>query len=789
VVFIEERFPIWGTDFDSTAGQLDSVATPQMDPNLDIVKRLTSAPILNYPQSSSSVPRFVFLPDPQDPSIIQISFSPFVAMEPPLSRTGYKQSSIGFVGSATGVNFDYELYGVHQTVIVPGSNTGVTLKASSYIEATQFVINPTSLSMDIPVGGIQFPQGCRQHVIHHLLSETSIIANGIPCPLIIKDAHPSTNITLTGSPLLYNERPILIQNSSINTLKTTVPVSTLEIWPTSIEGDNGKLSVSFPLRGIAHMNLQCDPQNNCTFIHHESDGNVQLIGGEGWDQFICTSIDKVRGMLYWKGNGGVNFGYVTLPTPPQGMRTIIAPNSFVYYRGGGGGGGGGRGGRNDDYNTSLFSIALEEIQVKTVHVTGYPNTRTDISISTIEPGGVVNLYVEGTPTSEIMINATGCDSTGNAYIQLSGGGLQTVIFSSGDQISYFGCTFHIYGSDDKNETDVILIKAAAELRSLDWEFYRNGIKIVDLLNTLNSFWIIYQNIERVIVEFSHNMPSKVTFYDGTFGTEMLFMFPSNSSVANEITVCHTTNTVLVNGSFAIHVGPTKNRCNFSPTYFNTLFGSLLFNIVPSDNPLNYLGGQLIVVNTNDPNNRPILLHSGRNGSQYFSMNSFELNPLDEHFTVPPLISLPTPWMCQLCAENGLNICSKAHLVYKGNFHLYLTTGSGNDYFEGNNVTIPVDVILNDGDDSVRWKATSQSANFDLGIGLDEFVCSVPLGPTIVWNGEDHDPDLTQVYQGSSSRPNWQPPIIGPVGPGPDDKITLNQYYLPEDIVEILVGDL
>jgi hypothetical protein len=767
VVSIQNSFPLWGKDFDSTAGQLDLVATPQMDANLNIVKTLTSG---HSPRNQSPVPRFAFLSDPQDPSVVQISFSPFAAMEPPLSRRGYKQSPIEFVGSAAGVNFDYEIYGVHQTVVIPGSNTGVNVKTSSYTEATQLVIDCTSLSMDIPVGGIQFPHGCRQLVLHLLLSDTSIIVNGLPCPLNI-EAQPSTNISLGGSPSLYRERPISIYHSSVNMLMTTVAVSALEVWTTSIKGDNGSLSVTFP-SGATRMSLGCDPHRNCTFIHHESDGNVQLFGGEGWDRFICSSIDKVRGMLYWKGNGGVNFGYVTLPTPPQGMRTVIAPNSIVY-RGGG-----------SNSNASFHTIALEEIQVKTVHITGYPNARTDISISTIESGGVVNLYVQGTATGEIVINATGCDATGNAYIQLSGGGIQTVVFSSSNQISYLGCTFHVYGSDDKNEVDVIVIKASAELRSLDWEFYRNGIKIVDLLNTRNSFWIIYENIERILVEFSHNVSSRVTVYDGTFNTEMLLMFSANSSASNEVTICRTTSTILINGSFTVYVGPTKHRCNFLPNFSKSLFDSLPVSVLPSDNPLNYLGGQLIVINAK-ASSRPIRLQSGRNGSQYFTMNSFELNPLDEHFTVPPLISLPTPWMCQLCAENGLNTCSRAHLVYKGNFQLSLVTGSGADYFEGSGVTIPVNVQLGDGNDIVRWKSTSQPANFDLGLGLDEFVCRVPLGPTVVWNGEDHDPDLTQVYQGGS-RPNWRPPIIAPVGPAANDKITLNQYYPPEDIVEILV---
>lgn len=797
VVSIDRRFPLWGRDFDSTAGQLDAVATPQMDPNLNVVHILTAFSLpssqhlknqsLILPSSTAPPPRFVLIADPADPSVIQIAFSPSpTTMQPPLSRIGSKQTSISFVGSAQGMNFDYYLYGVPQTVIVPGITTGVHLFASSYDGATQFVITPQSLVMDVSFGEVQFPQGCRQLMIKKLFATSSIeTKDGLPCALFI-DADITTNITLSGRPRFYTNRPISVSNA-FYTLQSKVEVTTLNIWSTSLQADNGTLNVSFP-DGVTQIILGCHPQQNCTFIHHESNGTVKLVGGDAWDSFICTSIDRIHGMLYWKGNGGVNFGYVTLPTSSSsGMNAVIAPNSIVY--------------RNTTIRTtsSLFTIAMEEIQVKNVRVLGAPQARSEVVISTIEPGGVVNLNVLATPSSEVIINATGCDSTGNAYIQLSGGGIQTVIFSSANQLSYFGCTFHIYGSDEANETDIILIKASAELRRLDWEFYKGGIRIIDLVDTRNSFWIIYQNIERLMVEFSHTASSRVIVFDGTYGTEAVFMFPRQSasnnnnsnSNQNDVTVCRTTNALLINGSFALHVGPTKNRCNFlsTPSKTNFLFSSLFYNDVPlSDNPLNDLGGQLIVVNSFDPIVQPIQLHSGRNGSQYFAMNSLELNPLDEHFNVPPLISPPSPWMCQLCIENGIPLCSRAHLVYKGNFHLYLTTGSGADYFEGTNVSIPVDVILQNGNDIVHWKSTSQQASFDLGVGLDEFDCHVPIGPTVVWNGDDNDPDLTRVVYEGNIHPNWQPPIIGPVGPHNNDKITLNQYRPPEDIVQILVNN-
>lgn len=654
----------------------------------------------------------------------------------PLSSTISPSTTISYSGSLPDYH-TFQLLNVHSPVYLP-PGAALQVSMSSYIGASTFSVSQSSITSDS--GASVQIQSCNQVTLQDAIGSATVNVYGVICPTSIES--DTGDVVFSGTPNTFPSLTTVTGNPE--TVQSTVEALSYQISSTAIEADS-QFSASFPYGTPFVQVLNPNTDDTIYDIIDVAYGSVtQVSSSSGWDTFYINNCSMIDGLLSIDGAGGVNEINMTL-YGDAGLQVTATPTVIIQK----------------DLETSTSHLIMwANIQRRKISLIGSEDSEMTFTLVSPEADAHIETYSYGAAGAAMTLFLTGCDAQSDPRYFMDGGGVQTVVIGSNNQLNSFLCNLRIYGSSDPNEVDVIVIQASQDTRALRWTMVAGVINILD--ENTGLFSILHQDIERVVINFGSG-GSAVDFEMGTVGTEFVLEFPEpNQGIPNSVRIASTTNTVLVNGTFEYATIGPDSLVPVNP--MDGIYAMIALNAQDSST--------LVTLNSGAGNNAP---------SQYFYLNSSCLDGVDGNGTVAAMNPF-TSWMQQVLEENGFpNV--NCHVSYLGSTSFQIETGDGDDYFKGTDVDVPVSVSVSKGTDMIIWSNAGANAiaSFDSGIGADTFLLIAPTSTVNGSCGADEDVDLVTIYDGDMRPPpqlylGENSLSVEPTGPTGSNSVSLQNFY-------------
>lgn len=636
--------------------------------------------------------------------------------------------------------FNVTVRNVQQIIQFPYSRATLRLHQSSFSSGV-FAISPQQVVVD-GATSIQFSIGCRALVFESPVPLTSISVQGLPCPLSV-ETDLASNISLSGPASLYKNLPISFSGFA-DEIRSRIQATTYTIDAARITGDAADITTM--TTGLRRETVFGHAALTSNFLVKAvpSDRHVEVVGGNGDDHFVIEELGQVGGSLMLQGGLGVNFCEITMRTTAAGLQVVSGATSIMMKQ-------------SDASNSAMWDNIIK----RNFTIYGAPSATSNFTLLPVENSALVNVHSIAAPNSIFNQYITGCEQSSEVRIFLTNGGAQTVTIGRNNQISDFKCSVRVIGSDDRSQTDSIVVQASEDTKHLQWTLNSGLLRVFDRKDTSNYFFLFFENIERVSIQFSNNSTTVLNVIEGTPGTE--YDFDLSSSGNNEVTVCRSTNPIRLAGNFALNVGPTYDVCG------------LPFDNLNSSNPFERIYGMISVVANVDAIAVSLISSDGKHPQRFF-LDEQCLDPLNSTLDVINNLADVSPWMNALLQASGFNPVPNCHLSYIGTVKFIITTAAADDYFCGINAKASVSIQLNDGDDQVIWRTNDleATANFDLGPGSDNLTLYAPLPDVSAQLGEDIDVDFVTLFRTDTLFPSIQDNVVSPIGQN-NSQLSLKQY--------------
>jgi hypothetical protein len=644
--------------------------------------------------------------------------------------------------------FNVVVRNVRQIIQFPSPRATLQLDQSSFSSGV-FAISPQQVVVD-GATSIQFQRGCSALEFVGPVPLTSISIQGLPCPLNVR-TDLASNISITGPASLYVDLPMTLSGVA-DEIRSRIQATTYTIDQALITGDAALINtMSAGLRREIVFG-HTTQASNFLVKTVPSDRHVEVIGGNGDDHFTIEELNRVGGSLMLQGGMGVNFCEITMRTPASGLQVVSGATSIMMAHSG-------------TSNSAMWDNVIK----RDFTIYGAPSATSNFTLLPVENSALINIYSIAAPNSIFNQYVTGCEQSSEVRIFLTNGGAQTVTIGRNNQISDFKCSVRVIGSDDRSQTDSIVVQASEDTKHLQWTINSGLLRVFDRKDTSNYFFLFFENIERISIQFSSNLTTVLNVIEGTPGTE--YDFDLSSTGSNEVTVCRSTNPIRLAGNFALSVGPTYDVCG------------LPFDNLNSSNPFERIYGMIAVVANVDAIAVSLISSDGKHPQRFF-LDEQCLDPLNSTLGVINNLADSSPWMNSLLQASGFNPVPNCHLSYIGTVKFIITTDAADDYFCGINAKASVSIHTNDGDDQVIWRTNDlkATANFDLGPGSDNLTLYAPLPDVSAQLGDDIDVDFVTLFRTDSLFPSLQNNVVSPIGQN-DSQLFLKQYHW-QDLVYI-----
>jgi hypothetical protein len=711
---------------------------------------------------TQNLPRFVLLAS-EDKSRRSIGY--YSSTRTPLSgamprlRDTPNNRPVNFFGSSGSTPYAVQVHDLSTMVNAGHPNAALELQQGSF-GVSEYAISRESVQAGIPTNGIQTNNQCFNLKLVKPNIATGFKFTGAPCPTMI-ETEVLNNVSLSGEPDHYQSHPISVTGNA-SVIRSDVLASHYLVSSKAIIGDGGKLNVNWdgnPWNVQVFSHPQNDSHLEVTDTHYTS--FTEMRGGLGEDFFRAPSVDLLGGAVYWDGDGSWNKMEVVLPNPGTFV-TSTATTKTVAYRG-----------RN--------AITHKNIATRVYKVMGSADGPSHLTMAPIEEHGEVEIQMIGTASAELTTQITGCDGQALLRVKLDSSGSHTVYIGSNNQISDFKCAVHILGDVTADQTATVVIQAREDPRSLSWYVSDGVMYLFDAKSSKDYFHLTWENIDRVIIEFPNAAPVETKVVLGTHETEYHLNYPEEPehTSQSELTICRSTNAILVTGKVDVFVGPHRDICNVA--FDNTNINSFV-------SPFDQIKSLIAIAgpSLSSPSDAVrVFFDSKSNGSQHYKLDDTCFTGFDKFGEMLPLATSPSAWMCQQMSFYGLS-CSRmdeCHITYSGKLHFSVKTGLGHDTFKAKDSKASVDVRLGGGEDLVVWGNTASPAIFDLGTGTDRLILQSPVSAVKALLGEDPDLDQVIVY-GAEFRPSVLRTQVGPIGPVADTDILLLEQYYKRDRVYV-----
>jgi hypothetical protein len=618
---------------------------------------------------------------------------------------------------------------------------------SSYEGATNFVVLNNAVSASS--GNLVSVTQCQQIEFQDPEDGISVTVSGLPCPLSLASTSLS-NVTVTGNPAAFQRYPVQIAGDAYF-VTVALPVSKVSVDSASIMAGNQPNLVNVQLPGDTVSNV---------FVTTDSsaDSTVSILGsppqritsirtGSGDDTFVVPDLTKLTGTTIIDGAAGTNSINNSIHVGSNGEMIVATPYSLLQQT-----------------DSSLHILNWFNIQEQSFYIHGSSGNSAQFILQAPNDETLIQVFSVGVKGSTIIHYITGCGGKAEIRLFLNDTGEHIIYLGQNQKISNFRCTVRVIADGDTSLVSTIFVQASAETSALQWEFQTESLRVWDPQNpTSTSFLLFFSQINRAVFQFG-SAGTQLDVMEGTIPTEYVFSFPpakSGQSSNNFVNIRSTTNSILVNGSYVLTVGP-------EPSPFDSV------------NPLSSVFGMIAAAGDRAMSNQ-IILNSGtgpKAPAQNFLMDNHCLDLVNPDGTIPPLQHKPTSWMCQLLRDNGFlpSICPMGcHVSYLPNNFLSLSTGSAKDTFNASNVAIPVSVSLGDSADLIFWNCANVNASLDVGVGKDQIYILAPTSTLELFLGQDTDTDLVVIYA-NGYKPAINGNVVAPLGNNSYDMAILNQYF-------------
>lgn len=350
-------------------------------------------------------------------------------------------------------------------------------------------------------------------------------------------------------------------------------------------------------------------------------------------------------------------------------------------------------------------------------------------------------------------------------------------------ISNFSSNIFLKANNPTVALVTVSMKPKLEPSPVQWLFNANNVQLQQNYSASN--WITLNIAQLSYVQVGFSMGgNNVLFNQGTVGTEFVFQFPlvkpSMLTNPNSVRVISSTNTILINGTYDLSLGPEPTATtNQGP--LDSLLGAIFASGGGSVNSSLQVWMNSTVLATNAPSNM-------------FFLNGQCLSPQNQDGSFPSFTPITT-WMCTQLSDNGLSgECTPCALMFVRTVSLNLATGNGKDVFNATLVpanTVSLNISLGAGND---WLVISHQLGtngptlgmnyFDVSTGADSVIIPVPIASSQLSLGDDQDVDLVQVWYDPTApiQPNILGTFLTPVSPQ-QDSLNLLQVH-PIDLLQV-----
>jgi len=645
-----------------------------------------------------------------------------------------------------GVAWTLQVLGLTTPIIFSAATQYNTISISqfSYKDPGVWDVDQTQVLLNGAYGVINLPR-CLVINLYEAVFGNLFSFIGNPCPVTIESLF--SNITCSGVAASYANKPITVTGPS-ETIHVLLQQTNYLITQNQVSTDGG-FQIQF--QDLVKLNVDGHQSQNTQFeIQTIPFGMLEVTGGTGDDYFYIPNFNALqRGSIHMIGGAGVNKMNLTLSTT-FGPNVTIGP-SFVLQR------------KADDELSGI--VRFVSIQTQHVYVYGAPGI-SQINVRSPEPG--VDLYVHqiAKPGETIWSPIVGCQAESTLWIKPSGGGYHLIeIGTDKEPISTFQCVVRVYASLDPGQVVDIKITALADPKNLQWQWENNQLLVIDALNGMHQFQLIWENVQRIRVQYGIG-GSNVLFSHGSDPTEHLHIFPTNTTNLNQMTISGTQNANLITGNLSqIIIGTVSNNVDPMAALIGTVAISSNITQIPV-----FMDGS-----------GPLA------PAQTFLMDSICLNSKKDKNGPIRKITKPTQWFCDLLAQYNIpnRACQDCAIGFDGKLFFNIKTSIQADWFDGINVTVPLNLSLGAGDNRVFYGPTAKDGldptNVIFETDVDVATFYLPMNGVNISLGNDRRPDSVNVCYENDDMPNQNGNVLYPVGNNPQDRLTLYQKYVEDSI--------
>ena len=697
------------------------------------------------------------------------------------------------IAFAVACNSRYHVKEVTPAVQLP-SQAWLVLDQAAY-PSSQFVVTATSIKPSGAYGGVSIDPsaGCQRVNLSAPAMNSQVTVSSIAFPLNI-DVAAGTNISFTGSPSDYREKPVHIlgEASAVNVAvtATNVIVSSQSVLGSSSPPPFPSDFIVLLPPDIWTLNAGCHPTMSCNFsVFNVTDlQDVFVTGGQGDDHFT-VDLASVAGSLALDGASGVNAFTLNVRATAGAAATSVTNNGIVL----------------DTASADTSVVAFSNIQRQRYVLNAAPHSTNSFVLIKPNAGTLIRVDSVGATNSTTTHQITGCAATSEIRLNLTGAGTHLVNLGSSGSLAGFACTMRIVGGTSSTQSDRVTLFADAETRPLQWVIADNYVNVRDLTGNGGWLTIYHEELESLEVRFG----SKATdvLVDGGHSTMEYGLYFLNSSVdANAHSSCS-----LDSNECVAQVDSLRQNhvVRIRATDSNFLINGSVRVDVDNDKtvPFESVRGMIAVATFHVCNCQPSAVvtvaspPSANGQAQYYSLTGRCLDPMDANGSAPSPVAGPSRRMCSAMVSNGFSSCAACRLAFAGAVNLTVQTGGGADYFQGVGVhdRSIITANLSAGDDTVVWAFAGAElvATFDMGPGNDNVTQLLPLGGVVnVSLGEDDDhSDVLDVWYGDAPiAPSFNgvsatSAVVAPLQPGADPTAsrTLIQHLLARDQPFISAG--
>lgn len=703
-------------------------------------------------------------------------------------------TAIGVVGSYTDPLRAQIGFVVPRIVLPASPQLVIDFDMSKYTRSGNFTLSSTfAACMDGVSHGIEFVGLCNSLNFLNPTSSSAFTVTGTPSCSVTIEAKASSNVTVSGDASDFLG-PLFITKALRNlAIKINEPVMDMEQYSIAL----GSALINTPAVAVSSIIVFGTPaaQGISTFnINGVAAGRTVEVDGASDQNIFNVQMRMMQGGLKIAGHSNKDFYKVVLTPLAGGYSVVLGIDTMAVLH---------------PVNGSILQVI--NIPNRQLQVPGVPDANVTVHVGPLQPFSNTVLQGLGQPGGAINYDVTQCATrTPYTYVNMTGPGNHTCHIGSNNKLDGLNCNIELFGSLDPNGFSALVMYAQADMRNLVWTIGSQMLS-VQPVDGNKYLQVSFDNLDLIEIYFG-NGTNQVKYLDGTLHTDVVLRFQSTSLGADTVSLLRTSATVVVDGAASVIIGATASSGLAGDGDDVQAFaaGVDAGDVMEQQQQQGAQPVQAASSPTLDPFSGifapVVVIGRGRNTTvvaskaaaptapaQGYHINGQCLSryqPANQTTTIAatkfPLSPYMQRWLAQ---EYGLDVAyltsRNCTMPLAGLLNFFIATGPQPDLFTLDDAAPSVELHAGDGMDTVTLRNVTASMVLDVGLGTDVLFGTSPLGPTVVFFGDDQVRD--SFFISSSFAPNVSGVNIGPVGPQLTDVITLHQQH-DQDWVQVTASD-